>query len=150
MTSGWIGVDLDGTLAEYDGWKGVDHIGKVIPRTLEYIRQKLSGGIEVRIFTARASIPEQIPAVKQWLASHGLGMLMVTCTKDVQMIELVDDRCTQVIPNTGVPLRERIVELKAELKREKKTKEYWQLKQFDDEAENALLREFIEKWVLRP
>ena len=21
---GWIGVDLDGTLAEYDGWRGED------------------------------------------------------------------------------------------------------------------------------
>lgn len=27
---GWIGVDLDGTLAEYTGWKGVEHIGEPI------------------------------------------------------------------------------------------------------------------------
>lgn len=26
--SGWIGVDLDGTLAGYDGWVGPEHIGK--------------------------------------------------------------------------------------------------------------------------
>ena len=26
-----IYVDLDGTLAEHHGWKGVDHIGKPIP-----------------------------------------------------------------------------------------------------------------------
>ncbi len=23
MSNGWIGVDLDGTLAHYDGWQGV-------------------------------------------------------------------------------------------------------------------------------
>ena len=31
--SGWIGVDLDGTLARYDGWRGIDHIGEPMPRT---------------------------------------------------------------------------------------------------------------------
>ena len=29
--SGWIGVDLDGTLAFYDMWRGMEHIGKPIP-----------------------------------------------------------------------------------------------------------------------
>ena len=24
---GWIGVDLDGTLAQYDHWRGIEHIG---------------------------------------------------------------------------------------------------------------------------
>ncbi len=28
MITGWIDVDLDGTLAQYDGWKGVAHIGE--------------------------------------------------------------------------------------------------------------------------
>lgn len=31
--SGWIGVDLDGTLAEYSHWKGETHIGRVLPIT---------------------------------------------------------------------------------------------------------------------
>ena len=25
---GWYGFDLDGTLAEYDKWEGISHIGK--------------------------------------------------------------------------------------------------------------------------
>ena len=29
---GWYGFDLDGTLAKYDGWKGIDHIGARSPR----------------------------------------------------------------------------------------------------------------------
>src|SRR5262245_48902352 len=28
---GWIGVDLDGTLAEYHGWKGIEHIDRPVP-----------------------------------------------------------------------------------------------------------------------
>ena len=30
MSDPWIGVDLDGTLAHYTGWRGEDHIGKPI------------------------------------------------------------------------------------------------------------------------
>lgn len=36
---GWIGVDLDGTLAHYEGWKGVEHIGEPIPAMVERIWQ---------------------------------------------------------------------------------------------------------------
>lgn len=28
----WIGVDLDGTLAEYDGWRGWKHIGNLFQK----------------------------------------------------------------------------------------------------------------------
>ena len=42
--SGWIGVDLDGTLAEYHGWKGSEHIGPPIPLMVERVK---SGAIKV-------------------------------------------------------------------------------------------------------
>lgn len=29
--TGWIGVDLDGTLAIYDVWRGANHIGEPVP-----------------------------------------------------------------------------------------------------------------------
>lgn len=98
---GWIGVDLDGTLAEYHGWGGPDGIGKPIPKMLERVINWLAEGREVRIFTARASDPEMIPAVHRWLDSHGLPRLEVTCQKDFAMVELWDDRAVQVEPNTG-------------------------------------------------
>lgn len=53
MTSGWIGVDLDGTLAQYDGWKGCSHIGEPIPAMLARVKEWLANGVDVRIFTAR-------------------------------------------------------------------------------------------------
>src|SRR5690349_18780615 len=57
--SGWIGVDLDGTLAEYHGWKGVEHIGPPIPEMVARVKQWLAEGRDVRIFTARCSEGDQ-------------------------------------------------------------------------------------------
>ena len=97
----WIGVDLDGTLAEWDGWKGPEYIGKPIPLMLDRVKRWIKMDIEVRVFTARASVPEHIPPVQKWLKENGLGNVRVTNEKDYRMLQLWDDRCIQVIPNTG-------------------------------------------------
>jgi len=99
--SGWIGVDLDGTLAYDDGWHGPLHIGDPIPAMMSRVKQWLKQGIRVKIFTARASLEEHIPPVREWLYIHGLPNLEITNVKDYEMICLYDDRCVQVIPNTG-------------------------------------------------
>ncbi|MGI0116696.1 hypothetical protein [Zooshikella sp. RANM57] len=105
--SGWIGVDLDGTLARYDHWRGPEHIGEPIKPMLERVRSWLIQGQEVRIFTARASIPEYIPFVERWLEKNGLAGLEITNVKDFRMIELWDDRCVQVVTNKGKPIRSK-------------------------------------------
>lgn len=101
---GWIGVDLDGTLAYYDGWKGFGHIGPVVEpikaRVLEWIAQ----GYRVKIFTARASAPEGIEPIRKWLLASGLPELEITCQKDFNLIEVWDDRAIQVVHNTGSPV----------------------------------------------
>jgi hypothetical protein len=48
----WIGVDLDGTLAHYDGWDGWNVIGPPIPLMLERVKLWLDQGKDVRIITA--------------------------------------------------------------------------------------------------
>ena len=53
MSRGWIGVDLDGTLAEYNGWQGPANIGAPIPAMVERVKAWLEEGRDVRIFTAR-------------------------------------------------------------------------------------------------
>lgn len=97
----WIGVDLDGTLAEYHGWHGPDDIGEPIPLMMSRVMSWLEAGIEVRIFTARASNPKMVPAVRQWLKDNGLGELAITNEKDYEMMSLWDDRCIQIEHNTG-------------------------------------------------
>lgn len=100
--SGWIGVDLDGTLAHYAGWAGPDHIGEPVIPMLNRVKNWLANGVEVRIFTARAFVPEQIPPVQEWCLKHIGIALPVTNIKDFGMVELWDDRCVRVIPNTGI------------------------------------------------
>ena len=98
--SGWIGVDLDGTLAKYDGWKD-GAIGDPVPEMLFRVRKWLADGVAVKCMTARACVPEQVAAVRAWLDSHGLESVEVTNVKDFSMIELWDDRAVCVEPNTG-------------------------------------------------
>jgi hypothetical protein len=99
--SGWIGVDLDGTLAEYTSWKGSEHIGKPILPMLARVKKWLEEGKTVKIFTARASIPSQILPVRLWCIEHIGVELPVTNQKDFSMIELWDDRCVSIETNTG-------------------------------------------------
>lgn len=102
---GWIAVDLDGTLAYYHSWRGLDHIGKPVKAMLERVRRWLEEGYEVRIFTARASSPELIAPVEAWLKKQKLPALIVTNELDADCIELWDDRCVQLIEDSGMPLR---------------------------------------------
>lgn len=104
-TQGWIGVDLDGTLAHYDHWRGEDHIGEPITAMLERVKGWLAEGKEVRIFTARVgggiNTSKARTYIEAWCKKHLGRKLPVTHEKDYAMIELWDDRAVQVIPNTG-------------------------------------------------
>lgn len=108
---GWIGVDLDGTLAEYSGWKGADHIGEPVPAMAFRVRNWLAQGIEVRIFTARVHeggrstlTVEQVRAsIETWTEKHFGVVLPVTNLKDFNMVELWDDRAVRVRANEGEP-----------------------------------------------
>jgi len=116
MSKGWIGVDLDGTLAKYDGWQGADHIGEPILIMLTRVKTWLDEGKIVKIFTARVSSnnPDADMArekIIEWCSKHIGISLEVTAEKDYGMIELWDDRCVQIIPNTGKTIWECIDEL---------------------------------------
>lgn len=105
--SGWIGVDLDGTLAHYDHWRGIEHIGAPIPLMLSRVKKWVARGDTVKIFTARVAVPEPersaaIAAIHRWLAEQGLPALEVTNVKDLGMVELWDDRAIGVVVNTGM------------------------------------------------
>ena len=102
--SPWIGVDLDGTLARDLGSARGDDIGSPIEPMLVRVQKWIAEGRTVKIFTARASSPRQVVAIKEWLVSCGLPELEVTNVKDLHMIELWDDRCVQVTTNLGEPI----------------------------------------------
>lgn len=124
---GWIGVDFDGTLAQYGTWVSADHCGEPIMPMVERVRRWMALGHEVRIFTARIhpvdacvrpgeAAPERvrgvdvdryiqacqaITAIRAWSLQHIGQVLPITNVKDYGMIELWDDRAVQVRPNTG-------------------------------------------------
>lgn len=101
---GWCGFDLDGTLAEYNGWQGIEHIGAPVQAMLERVKEKLARGEDVRIFTARVAGPDGEKArryIDAWCLEHLGRTLPVTNVKDQQMSELWDDRAVQVEANTG-------------------------------------------------
>ncbi len=125
--SGWIGVDLDGTVAFYGGNKGPGTIGHPIPKMVARVKKWLEEGKEVRIMTARVNgrfdagksmcvsgvgdnrmvaigttgESQMVPEIRDWCKKHIGRELTVTNLKDYSMIELWDDRVVQVIPNTG-------------------------------------------------
>lgn len=73
-----ICVDLDGVLAQYDGWKGVDHIGDPIPGAVDFTKELSQLG-DVVIFTTRCNPEVNKPSavhllvnrVREWLDRHG-------------------------------------------------------------------------------
>ncbi len=133
--SGWIGVDLDGTLAKYNGWQGPLHIGEPIQPMLDRVKNWLLQGIEVRIVTARVSwIEDNNESLEQsfmcrytidkWCEQWLGKTLLITNEKDYGMLELWDDRCKQVVPNTGESVEQNylnaiglVLEQNAEIKR---------------------------------
>lgn len=100
--AGWIGVDLDGTLAHYEEWDG--GIGAPIPDMVVLVQRLLFNGSEVRVFTARVSNdPDglQRKAIEDWTEKHIGVRLEVTNVKDYGMLYLLDDRAISVEKNTG-------------------------------------------------
>jgi hypothetical protein len=115
----WIAVDLDGTLAHYDYWRGIEHVGAPILPMLNRVKKWLAEGEDVRIFTARVDGGEvaismgdvngeahrNVDAVKRpieaWCLKHLGQILPITNVKDYGMKELWDDRAVGVVTNTG-------------------------------------------------
>ena len=52
---GWYGFDLDGTLAKYDKWGGIDHIGEPVKHMVDLIKKMHAEGKVVKILTARVA-----------------------------------------------------------------------------------------------
>lgn len=135
---GWIGVDLDRTLAAYNTWRGADTIGEPIPQMVKRVKKWIGQGEDVRIFTARiwpiayfgradngtriidtigtrnagvARLCEATTAgeaIEEWCLEHIGVRLPVTCVKDFSMVELWDDRAVQIIPNTGIAIQDQL------------------------------------------
>lgn len=105
LDNGWIAVDLDGTLAHYDGDMSV--IGEPVPKMMARVKRWLAEGKDVRIFTARVADPfntsdgSEKRDIEKWCKRHIGQALPITSKKDPAMIALYDDRAFRVKKNEG-------------------------------------------------
>jgi hypothetical protein len=118
LQRGWIGVDLDGCLAEYHGETAFE-IGAPVPLMVERVKQWLREGKRVKIMTARCdggkvalAMGDQrgvayqdtdriLDTIRAWCREHIGQELEITNQKDYGMICLWDDRAITVEHNTG-------------------------------------------------
>ncbi|MGN6103515.1 MAG: hypothetical protein ACTHU0_00180 [Kofleriaceae bacterium] len=116
---GWIGVDLDRTLAYHEPGQGVDDVGFPIPKMLERVKRWLAEGQEVRIVTARVApewndVSAQRALIQAWCVEHLGEALPVQCHKDGAMLQLWDDRAVAVVPNDGTEVLTMLIKRFAE------------------------------------
>jgi hypothetical protein len=101
-------VDLDGVLAQYDKWKGLDHIGDPVPGALQFAKQ-LAKVAEIVVFTSRCAqdvlegsriTPAQLRIyVIEWLEKHKFPFTDVyTGQGKPRAAAFIDDRAVHCDP----------------------------------------------------
>lgn len=105
----WVGFDLDGTLATYDHWRGIQHIGEPVKPMCDLIKKLRDEGKAVKILTARVAPKDgdtkEAAIARVFIAKwckDNLGFVPpITHEKDSLMETLYDDRVKAVEQNTG-------------------------------------------------
>ena len=103
-------LDLDGVLAQYDKWKGIDHIGDPIPGALEFTKH-LAKIAEIVIFSSRCAqdvleglriTPGMLRIrVIEWLEKHKFPFTDVyTGQGKPRAAAFIDDRAVVCSPQT--------------------------------------------------
>ena len=119
-------VDLDGTLAFWDTWRGGNHIGEPIEAMADKVRAWLVAGDRVVIYTARAcswndfpwAEPDDNPItdraaairiVQDWTEKHFGQRLEVVGGKG-PWDHAYDDKTYRIVRNTGKTVEEHVLE----------------------------------------
>lgn len=109
-------VDLDGTLAQYDGWQGIEHFGEPFDGAVEFV-ERLSQKYRIVIFTTRCNpqinkrqIEELKALVKGWLDKHGFvyDEIYTGVGKPIA-VAYIDDRASWCAPKHYEPAYEDIL-----------------------------------------
>lgn len=102
---GWIGFDLDGTLATRPGKFDLDEVGEPVKKMIDVLKKHLADGDTCKIFTARAATLGHEKAIWRWLKEQRLPKLDITNAKDHRMKLLYDDRAVSVRTDEGTTKR---------------------------------------------
>ncbi len=115
-------VDLDGTLAEYEGWEGPEQIGEMRADTAsgldgrQLVAKLKAMGYRVVVFTSR----EELSFVEDWLRENGIDVDGVTNRKEPAQL-YIDDRAVNALADWNKILQ-RAEQVKGEKLAEKARK----------------------------
>lgn len=132
-----VAFDLDGTIAKYDKWRGIECIGEPIRENVELLKRFLEKGVKVKIFTARVSPDNKFSKgsfrinpywpsreisrknvwnardfVEDWVRIHIGRKLEITSDKDPSILWFFDDRSVHVDMNKPIDMDSLPDELK--------------------------------------
>lgn len=96
-----ICFDLDGTLAQYDGWKGAEVIDDPYPDAVEFCKKLVADGWTIHVYSARKAW-----VVNAWLETWGFPSLMRAVNRKPTDSILVDDRAIRFKGNFKVLLEQ--------------------------------------------
>jgi hypothetical protein len=105
-----VAVDLDGVLAQYDGWKGLDFIGEPILGAHEFLAE-LHKFADILIYTVRCTEgmngPEKahllVNRVRDWLDKNGMVYDTIWDGQGKPLYAaIIDDRAVICLPQPGL------------------------------------------------
>jgi len=118
-----VAVDLDGVIARYDKWVGLDHFGDPLPGSREFLTT-LRAQYNVLIFTTRCceelaggeKAPFLVKRVREYLEKHDLPYDEIWAGQGKPIyVALVDDRSISCRPQVDSRAFEKTLEKVREL-----------------------------------
>lgn len=97
---GWYGFDLDGTLAKYDGWKGIDNIGEPVKPMVDLIKRMHEEGKVVKILTARI-------APRLCGETHATGCRCGHCEEEASKPPVMQEQYLAELGKDGMTVKRR-------------------------------------------
>jgi len=97
-----VAIDADGTILNYDGWKGVGNFGEPLPGAREAIKELKQSGYSIIIFTTRGSDSDDL---RRWLIKYdipfdGLNQNLPTAPKNISDKKVI---ATVYIDDRAIP-----------------------------------------------
>ena len=74
-----IAFDFDGVLAQYDGWKGYQHLGQPIEGMREVLQQLKSDGWKILIYTTRGNAE-----IAEWCIKYNMPVDYINMNPEIQ------------------------------------------------------------------
>jgi len=103
MAVSCVGIDFDGVIHRYSGYKGnrLEDLDEPMPGIKKFIETLIAQGIRVKVFTARGTKTgeETRDSVRRWLKKYGFPELEVTNIKHADIDLIIDDRAIQFRPH---------------------------------------------------